>query len=111
MSIFVRARFDVRDGRGEEFAEAVGGLREQARDEPGTLTFRFFAVGRGSCLVLEEYADAAAALAHNRRGGKLLERVNDCAEMAFIELYGDIGPELAEMARTQPRVTAFPDLP
>src|SRR4051812_41633000 len=96
MTIFVRARFDVRDRRQAEFEEVALAFRAQAEGEPGTITYRWFSAGAGSYLVLEEYVDAAAALAHNERGAALLERAGRCAEMVHAELYGPIGPELGE---------------
>ncbi|WP_037570628.1 putative quinol monooxygenase [Phaeacidiphilus oryzae] len=111
MSIFVRARFEVGAERRREFEELVRALRKQAADEPGTSTFRFFSAGPGSYLVLEEYTDPQAAAAHNERAAALLAGVTRCAELLGIELYGDIGPELGEWARTQPRATTYPELP
>lgn len=61
--------------------------------------------------MLEEYTDTAAALAHNERGAKLLERVGECADMVYAEVYGPIGPELRAWVRSRPQVTAFPDFP
>ena len=111
MSIFVRARFDARDGRQADFEQIALALRDQARDEPGTHTYRWFSAGAGSYLVLEEYADQAAVLAHQERAAELLERVGQCAEMVYAELYGPIGPELREWVRTHPQATAFEDFP
>lgn len=111
MSIFVRARFDVRDQRQADFEQIALSLCEQAREEPGTLTFRWFSSGAGSYLVLEEYADSAAALAHNERAAALLERVQECAQMVDAEVYGAIGPEIGEWVRANPQVTTFADFP
>jgi quinol monooxygenase YgiN len=111
MSIFVRAQFDVREQRRADFEQLALALREQAENEPGTLTYRFFTSGTGSYLVLEEYADTAAALAHNERAAPLLERVWECAELVRAELYGTIGPELREWVRSRPQVTAYADFP
>ena len=111
MSIFVRAQFDVRAQRRAEFERLALALSEQAEHEPGTLTYRFFSTGAGSYLVLEEYADTAAALAHNERAAPLLERVGQCAEMVRAELYGPIGPELHEWTRSRPQVTWYADFP
>jgi quinol monooxygenase YgiN len=108
MSIFVRARFDVHDGRQSDFEEVVRTLCALAENETGTRTYRFFSAGPGSYLVLEEYVDPAAALLHNERAAELLARVQDCADMVYVELYGPIGPELEEWVRTQPTATAFP---
>lgn len=110
-SIFVRARFDVHDGRQADFEEAVAALREQADDEPGTLTYRFFSAGAGGYLVLEEYVDSAAAIMHNERAAEPLARVRECADLAYIELYGPIWPELQKWVRSVPEATAFPELP
>lgn len=106
MSIFVRARFDVHEGRRAEFEEVAGALRARAANEPGTLTYRFFAASEGY-LVLEEYADSSAAATHNENAADLLPRVFECADLAFIELYGPVGPVLRAAA---PRATVYPDL-
>jgi quinol monooxygenase YgiN len=111
MTILVRARFDVRDQRQADFERVVLALREQVRDEPGTLAYRWFAAGDGGYLVLEEYTDPAAALAHNERAAELLQRVSQCAEMAYVELYGPIGPELGAWVRSNPRATAYAEIP
>jgi quinol monooxygenase YgiN len=110
MSIFVRARFEVRDGRRAEFEEVARALRERAEEEPGTRTYRWFLAGDGGYLVIEEYADTQAALMHNENVADLLARAGECAEMAFAELYGEIGAELGEWARGRPGVTTYPDL-
>jgi quinol monooxygenase YgiN len=110
MSIFVRARFEPRDGRASDFEKAANALREQVRDEPGTVTFRLFRDG-GGYVALEEYADTAAALTHQERAAAVLRRVAECAEMVSVELYGPIGPELRAWAASQPHVTVLPDLP
>lgn len=111
MSVFVRARFQARAGREVLFEEAARELRKRAEEEPGTVTFRLFAAGDGGYVALEEYADAAAALAHQERSAALLERVAECAEMVSVELYGPIGPRLRAWADSQPQVTVFGDLP
>jgi quinol monooxygenase YgiN len=109
MSIFVRARFDVRDGRQADFEEVVEELRQLVDDEPDTLTYRFFSSGPGSYVVLEEYTDSAAAIAHNERARDLLKRVGECADMAYLEFYGPIWPELQEFVRSLPNATWFPE--
>jgi quinol monooxygenase YgiN len=110
MSIIVRARFDARAGRQAEFEEIAFALRARAADEPGTLGYRWFSAGEGSYLVIEEYVDGAAALSHQERVADLLARVPECAEMAFAELYGPIGPELAPWVRAIPGVATYPEL-
>jgi hypothetical protein len=85
-------------------------LTARAAQEPGTLTYRWFGPDRGSYLVIEQYTDTSAALAHNERSADLLARVEGCAELACAELYGALGPELLAWASSRPQVTAYPDL-
>jgi quinol monooxygenase YgiN len=106
MSIFVRAQFHVHEGRRAEFEEVVRALRTRSESEPGTLTYRFFTTGDGY-VVLEEYTDPTAAATHNENAADLLSQVFECADLAFIELYGQVGPELRAAA---PRATVYPDL-
>ncbi|MFF4533731.1 putative quinol monooxygenase [Streptomyces sp. NPDC001407] len=111
MSFFVRARFDVHDQRQRDFEEAALALREQAGEEPGTLNYRWFSAGAGSYLVLEEYVDSSAAMAHNARGADLLARIGQCAEMVYAELYGPLGPELREWIEAHPQAVTFAEFP
>lgn len=110
MSFFVRATFTIRDGGQDGFERIAFALREQAQSEPGTLTFRWFAAGEGRYVVLEEYADTTAALAHNVRAEALLAEVPEYAEMVSAEIYGRIGPELQAWAKSNPGVSTYPDL-
>ncbi|MCF6524265.1 putative quinol monooxygenase [Streptomyces sp. JJ36] len=110
MSIFVRARFDVPRQQRPRFEELLRVLCAQARQEPGTLTYRWFFAGEGGYVVLEEYADTAAAVTHNERAADLLRQVGACAEMTQAEIYGTPGPEILDWAHRHPRVTTYPDL-
>jgi quinol monooxygenase YgiN len=110
MTIFVRACFTIRDGGKSGFERIAFALQEQAKAEPGTRTFRWFAAGEDRYIVLEEYANTAAALAHNERAKSLLAEVPQHAELASAEIYGPIGPELQDWARSNPGVTTYPDL-
>ncbi|MFF5083942.1 putative quinol monooxygenase [Actinoplanes sp. NPDC000266] len=109
MSIFVRARFTTRDGRRAEFEDVTAALTARAAQEPGTLTYRWFGPVEGEYLVIEQYADTAAALAHNERSADLLARAADTAAMVSAELYGTLGPELQAWVAANPQVTAYPD--
>lgn len=111
MSFFVRARFDVRDGRQAEFEEAALALRAQAVEEPETLRYRWFSTVPGSYVAIEEYVDADAAMRHNERGAHWLERIGECADLVSAEIYGPIGPWVREWAATRPQVTLYPDFP
>lgn len=106
MTIFVRARFDVRDGRHGDFEEIALTLARRAAGEPGTRTYRWFSAGEGSYIVLEEYVDEAAAMAHNEASADLIARVPECAELAFAEVYG---PRTLAWAEGNPRVTVHPN--
>jgi quinol monooxygenase YgiN len=110
MTIFVRARFAVRDGMQTEFEATIRALARRAAEEAGTLTYRWFGPDLGIYLVIEEYADTAAALAHNENSADMLARVASIAEMLSAELYGTLGPELLAWVATRPHVTAYPDL-
>jgi quinol monooxygenase YgiN len=111
MSFFVRARYTVPEAMRKEFEEIAFALREQAKEEPGTLTHRWFATGPGDYLVLEQYMDAEAALAHNERSAELLIRVGDIAQMVSAELYGPLSPEIEDWVHAHPQAVAFSELP
>lgn len=110
MSIFVRARFDARQGQQAEFEQIAAALTARADEEPGTLTYRWFGPDESTYLVIEQYADTATALAHNERSADLLARVETTAELVSAELYGTLGPELQAWVSSHPQVTAYPDL-
>jgi quinol monooxygenase YgiN len=110
MSIFVRARFAVPDKHLAKFKEIAAALSQRAAEESGTLTYRWFGAGGGSYLVIEQYTDTAAAVAHNERSAQLLAHVGDYADMVSAELYGSLGPELLAWVDAHPQVTAYPDV-
>jgi quinol monooxygenase YgiN len=109
VTIFVRARVEVRAERRAEFEQIARTLLVRAKDEPGTLTYRFFPTSDGAYLVIEEYADAQALGAHQEGARDLLARVEECAENFLVELYGPIGPELGAWVESNPQATAYPD--
>ena len=109
MSIFVRARFAVHDGREAEFEEIARTLRDRAKNEHGIITYRFFSAGDGGYLVLEEYADSADAILHQENARELLARVRECADMTDIEFYGPIWPELQEWVTSVDHATWYPE--
>ncbi|WP_369243982.1 putative quinol monooxygenase [Streptomyces sp. R41] len=111
MSIFVRARFDAHDQRRAEFEELALALQEQVKEEPGTLTYRWFSAGAGSYLVIEEYTDDEAVAVHQERSAELLERAGQFADLVYAEIHGTVGPEIRAWAEARPQVTVFPDFP
>lgn len=106
MSFFVRGRFDALPGKRDEFEQIALTLAARAADEPGTLTYRWFSSGEGAYVVLEEYVDEAAAMAHNEGVADLLTRVPECASLISVEVYGVSSLAWAE---GNPRVTCHPD--
>lgn len=89
----------------------MSALRERARHEPGTLTYRVCTAEGGSgYVVLEQYADPAAAMAHNAGAADLLARVGQCAELVLTEIYGPVSPEIRAWAGARPGVSVFADL-
>jgi quinol monooxygenase YgiN len=107
MSFFVRAHFTATT---DEFETLARELAARAAGEPGTLTYRWFRAA-DEYVVLEEYADEAAAAAHNEGAADLLARVPSCATMVRAEVHGDIGPTVRSWVENNPRVTHFPDMP
>jgi quinol monooxygenase YgiN len=106
MSFFVRGRFDALPGKRDEFEQIALALAAHAADEPGTLTYRWFSAGEGSYIVIEEYVDEAAAMAHNEARADLIGRVPECADLVSVEVYG---PRTLAWAEGNPRVTLHPD--
>ncbi|MFH8346480.1 hypothetical protein [Streptomyces sp. NPDC018045] len=95
MSIFVRARFDVRDRRQDGTERSATALHEAAGPEPVGPTYRWFTLPEpGAYLVLEEYADPAAPGSPGtpqENAAGLLTSLGRCADMAFAEMYGPLG--------------------
>ncbi|KAA6212624.1 hypothetical protein CP973_25000 [Streptomyces albofaciens JCM 4342] len=93
MSIFVRARFDVRDRRQDGIERSATALHEAAGPEPVSPTYRWFTLPEpGAYLVLEEYADPAAPGAAPESCTGLLTSLGRCADMTIAEMYGALGP-------------------
>ncbi|MEV5596448.1 hypothetical protein [Streptomyces sp. NPDC052496] len=93
MSIFVRARFDVRDRRQDGTERSATALHEAAGPEPAAPTYRWFTLPEpGAYLVLEEYAGPEAPGAAQENAAGLLTSLGRCADMAFAEMYGPLGP-------------------
>jgi quinol monooxygenase YgiN len=108
-TILVRARFVVGADRREEFERIIAQLTLSSEGEPGTLTFRFFRGAPGEYAVIEEYADAAAAIAHQTANQDLLARAAMCTEGVSMDLHGPVGPVLREWAQGDPSVTLYED--
>ncbi|MFC5952106.1 putative quinol monooxygenase [Pseudonocardia lutea] len=111
MSILVRAELRARAGRREELTGLAVALAEAAAEEPGTLRYEWFTSDDPDDLVVvEEYADAEAALAHNRHCADLLHRVPALAEMTSVHLHGPLDPGLQAWIAETPVAHGHPPL-
>lgn len=109
MSILVRVEFVVADGRAGELLELVAALQERVAEEPGTLRYDWFQ-GPGCVVVLEEYADSAAVVAHQEHVGDLLVQVFALAEMTVLQVHGEVDAALREVLDGMPVGQVFPPL-
>ena len=99
MTIVVRAELRVRPGRREEFVRAAAALAVAAGEEAGTLRFDWYGCADPhEFVVMEEYTDADAAVAHNQHCAVLLKGIAQLAEMTAVHLHGEVGPELEKWA-------------
>ena len=111
MTIIVRAELRVRPGRQEEFVEVATALADAGADEPGTLRYDWYtSADPAVVVVIEEYADPAAALAHNQHCEAHLRRIPELAEMTTVHLHGDLGPDLEAWVAGNPIAHAHPPL-
>ncbi|WP_344213070.1 hypothetical protein [Kribbella sancticallisti] len=60
--------------------------------------------------MIEQYADSAAAFAHNAHCEHLLAEMNQLAEMTTLQIHGDITPDLQTFADSLPIAKTFPAL-
>jgi quinol monooxygenase YgiN len=95
MTITVRAELRVLPGRRNEFVDVAMALAEATSDEAGMLRYDWYSSADPTeFVVIEEYADPDAALAHNQHCEALLVRVAELAEMTSAHLHGALGPAL-----------------
>jgi quinol monooxygenase YgiN len=99
MTILVRAELRVRPGRREEFVRAAAALAVAAGEEAGTLRHEWYGCADPhEFVVVEEYTDTDAAVAHNQHCAVLLQRIAELADMTAVRLHGEVGPGLAKWA-------------
>jgi quinol monooxygenase YgiN len=111
VTILVRAEVRVRPGKHEEFASVARALAREAATEPGTLGYTWYrSADPNLFVVLEEYADPSAALAHNERCAPLLGRVAALADIESAALHGELGPELEGWVAGHDFAAAYPPL-
>lgn len=99
MTIVVRAELRVRPGRREEFVRAAAALAVAAGEEAGTLRYDWYGCADPhEFVVMEEYTDADAAVAHNQHSAVLLQGIAQLADMTAVHLHGEVGPDLEKWA-------------
>jgi quinol monooxygenase YgiN len=95
VTITVRAELRVRPGRREEFVRVALALAAAAGGETGTLRYDWYGCADpDEFVVIEEYTDPDAALAHNLHCAALLQRIAELVEMTAVHLHGEPGPAL-----------------
>jgi quinol monooxygenase YgiN len=105
VTITVRAELNVPTECRPEFVEVARALAAAAADEPGTLRYEWYDSADPTVLVvIEEYRDGRAALAHNEHCAELLGRVAQLAEPRSVHLHGEAGPELEAWTAERPFV-------
>jgi len=97
--IQVTARFNIQEGKFEEFAEIADECIEIVREQDtGTTQYDwFFNEDHDECVVRETYADSDALLEHIDHVGDALGRLLELSGIT-LEIYGDPSPELSKAA-------------
>jgi quinol monooxygenase YgiN len=111
MTITVRAELRVLPGKREEFVTVAIALAEATSDESGTLRYDWYSSEDPTVfVVIEEYTDPGAALAHNRHCEPLLRSIGGLAEMTSVHLHGCLGSALQEWVAEHSFAHAHPPL-
>ncbi|OLT05751.1 hypothetical protein BJF90_01910 [Pseudonocardia sp. CNS-004] len=111
MTITVHAELRTRPGRVEEFLVVARALATASAGEPGTLRYEWFTSADPAVfVVIEEYADPAAAAAHNEHCAPYLQQVSELADMTSVHVHGTPGPELDAWIAANPVAHAHPPL-
>ena len=111
MTIFVRAELTTLPGARDGFVTLAKVLAAATDDEPGTLRYDWYVEADPvRFVVIEEYADSAAAFAHNAHCEELLSRVGEFAKMTLLQVHGQLSPELESWLATVPIARTFPPL-
>jgi quinol monooxygenase YgiN len=112
MTITVRAEFRVEPAARDAFLAVSRELRQRAAAEAGTVRYDWYdSDDPAVVVVLEEYADADAALAHQQNCAPLLERALDLARPTAMHLHGDLGPVIEGWAAHHPFAHVHRPLP
>jgi quinol monooxygenase YgiN len=111
MTIIVRAELQLLPGKREEFTAAAAALVAASSAEVGTLRYDWYSSDDPTILVvIEEYADSDAALAHNQHCEELLRSIAELAELTSVHVHGRLGPDLDAWVAENPSAYAHPPL-
>jgi quinol monooxygenase YgiN len=111
MTITVRAEVRVLPGKRDEFVNVAMDLADAASDEFGTLRYDWYSSDDPTVfVVIEEYTDSAAAVAHNQHCEALLRSVAELAEISSAHLHGSLGPALERWIAERSFAHAHPPL-
>ncbi|MGH3776331.1 MAG: putative quinol monooxygenase [Pseudonocardiaceae bacterium] len=111
MTITVRAEVRVLPGKREAFIDVAMALAEATSDEVGTLRYDWYSCEDPTVfVVIEEYTNADAAMAHNQHCEAFLRGLAELADMTSAHLHGCLGPELEEWVAQRSFAHAHPPL-
>ncbi len=98
--IWIIAEFTPKEGKNDEFKEVANlFITTVQANEPGTLTYQFyFNKLQTKCLVLAQFRDSKAVLAHFKDVGGLVLKLIETAQLTRGELYGNVSTELRLVA-------------
>ena len=105
------ARFQIREGKLEEFKRLSAQAREIVRTkDTGTLQYdSYFNDDQTECMILERYRDSEAAMEHAANVGDLMEPILATVSVIHGELLGEPSAELrAKLAGTDVPVLFTP---
>jgi quinol monooxygenase YgiN len=111
MTIIVRAELQLLPGKREEFTAAAAALAAAGSAEVGTLRYDWYSSDDPRIfVVIEEYADSEAALAHNQHCEELLRSIAELAELTSVHVHGRLGPDLEAWVAENPSAHAHPPM-
>jgi quinol monooxygenase YgiN len=111
MTITVRAELRVDSETRDEFLTLARAVADAAAGETGTLRYDWYSSADPRVfVVIEQYADPDAAIAHNENCAQLLHRIAELAEMTSAHLHGHLGPVLEGWVAERSFAHAHPPL-
>jgi quinol monooxygenase YgiN len=111
MTLIVRAELQLLPGNREEFIKAAAALAAASSAEVGTLRYDWYSSEDPTIfVVIEEYADSEAALAHNQHCHELLVSIGELAELTSVHVHGRLGRDLEAWVAENPSAYAHPPM-